>query len=123
MLRPDTGGSSAGSLTHPTWSDTSYGLEETSRRPSLFESDPFSDPLLAQEFSTTYSSRVDVLAGDRTGWAVFRVDCDPPRTKARPARLVAVLAAVRDGVAFFFRQSGVIGFLGRCIAAFLKQDR
>ena len=30
------------------------------------------------------------------GGAVFRVDCDPLRTKARPARLVAVLAAVRD---------------------------
>src|SRR5450759_1431395 len=67
--------------------------------------------------------RVDVLAGDPTGCAVFRVDCDPLRTKARPARLVAVLAEVRDGVAFLFRQTGVIGFLGRCIAAFLKQDR
>src|SRR5450759_2757076 len=50
MLRPDTGGSSAGSLTHPTWSDTSYGLEETSRRPSLFESDPFSDHWAAGQF-------------------------------------------------------------------------
>jgi hypothetical protein len=67
--------------------------------------------------------RVDVLAGDPTGCAVSRVDCDPLRTKARPARLVAVLAEVRDGVAFLFRQTGVIGFLGRCIAAFLKQDR
>jgi len=64
--------------------------------------------------------RVDVLAGDPTGCAVFRVDCDPLRTKARPARLVAVLAEVRDGVAFLFRQTGVIGFLGRCIAVFLK---
>ena len=48
---------------------------------------------------------------------MFRVDCDPLRTKARPARLVAVLAEVRDSLAFPFRQSGVIGFFGRCVAS------
>src|SRR5665811_126393 len=51
------------------------------------------------------------------GWAVFCVDCDPLRTKAWPARLVAVLAEVRVGVAFLFRSTGVIGFLGRRIAS------
>jgi hypothetical protein len=73
---------------------------------------------LAQEFSTTYSCGSMSSPVPPTGFAVFRVDCDPLRTKARPARLVAVLAEFRDGVAFLFRQTGVTGFLGHCIAGF-----
>ena len=104
--------------------------------------------------------RVDVLAGDPTGRAVLRVECDPLSSKAGPERLVAMLAEVRDDVTLLFGQmrvigvaalehrlppgigtgfepggcsdrvadlvvvaDGVVGFLGRLVAAFLEQDR